>query len=69
VLLLRAAVVPRIFRVVLHRGSAAPVQVITASFYRVGINTHPTPPSEAAGSYFTFNLFQAICELSQTLSL
>ena len=73
-LFFRVVAVPRIFEAVLHRGSAAsrsgsaaPIQVIMASFriamasFGIGsIYTHPTPPSEAIGSHFTPNPFQAL---------
>ena len=53
--------------------SAAPVQVIMASFWtataslcEVAINTHPTPPGIAADAPTIPNPSQAICELSLT---
>jgi len=55
------------------RSSAAPVQVITASFLTatarlcgVAINTHHTPPGVAADAPTILNPFQAICELYLT---
>ena len=79
-LFLGAATVPWIFAAVsLHgsamscRASAAPIQVITASFWTtmdslcgVAINTYPTPPGIAANAPTISNPSQAICELSLT---
>ena len=66
-LFFRAAAVPRIFTAVLHCSSATLVQVIMASFLTataslcgVAINTHPTPPGEAADAPTIPNPSQAI---------
>jgi hypothetical protein len=66
-----------------HRGSAALGErqcrtlqtittsflILTASLYGVGIYTYLMPPGRAADVQITLNPFQAIRELSPTLSL